>query len=1466
VSIANKILASKYLGHVIQRTPDGRNGLLRRWQIEASKTNPAELEAMLFQPEGTADGVDTSNYAFVPKTEKVFADTYLVAQSVRESRRGVDPANYVLEKTYEQADGTLRLLTSPLVQTEAEGRRYAQTRHVVLTSAWNEGELTGSLGTTALPAPYGGEDGELENFRLQKERTETEGFVMTVVVRDWVEATEASVRVGRLGETRGPDNLRKLSERLVQLASADEEVGDIGTEVLAETGAVLFSQKSQADKSVRVIDREWAVPGVISESTEFRHNRKLEILTVRAFGVTVDTPNNFVLVNTSVDNPDGFAITNYNFAKGAGEISRKEGQLHGGRLTTLRVDFLTAPNVTAIPFPAPTDYFEDPYELSIDESNGYKSWQITYIKGEGEVSVTQQIRHNTKLTLTTVEFVTAPDADKPETEPNDFYGVETGHSSQRRQGYTLWRLEYAKGEGEISRSVSQRITGVVNVTEIRFLTGPGVTSEPTIDPSPGDLVDFGQEEREGYRLWTLRFVSVTAGGIISTEDQTRNNGALKLRTIRRIGEAPANPGVGVNAWAVVSLGNVKRDLWTEFTTTFAKGSGEVSRREGKRQGSKLETLSIRHLTGPNGSKPSTPATYVEISSTKTEADGHVVWDLEYVKGSGRVSTSDDERNNGALLLKTIRFLGEDDEAGSDEFDGYAVVSTETQEQDGYVLTTVRYAKGEGEVSRREGNRQGSKLETLSIRHLTGPNGSKPSTPATYVEISSTKTEADGHVVWDLEYVKGSGRVSTSDDERNNGALLLKTIRFLGEDDEAGSDEFDGYVVVSTETQEQDGYVLTTVRYAKGEGEVSRREGNRQGSKLETLSIRHLTGPNGSKPSTPATYVEISSTKTQADGHVVWDLEYVKGSGEVSREVSTRQGTLTTVRVRHLTAITVDTSPISVFGFVKLSEDKIDQDGYRIWTVTMVNGNGRISTSTEYQNSSLEFITIRFIGQDNGSAIDGVLVNEETQTQDGYTVTIERYAIGEGRISFNEETRNNEALTFTTVRYIGNDNGSTPEGTLISTEIQDRNGHTVTTERYAKGSGEVSRREGKRQGSKLETLSIRHLTGPNGSKPSTPATYVEISSSRTEADGHVVWDLEYAKGNGEVSRRTQKRNGTMLDVVQVRMLTAPNEAEPTPIGLSAFTQTGFSKTEADGHVVWDLEYAKGNGMIQDDKTTSNGGKLILYTRTRLSATGDDPSTPAATIGGTVTEISRSLQEREGHKLVTVRWAEGSGEVSRNIQHPEPGIRYVDVVWLGSDPTVSDPVELAGIVLQRSKVQQDGHAVYRLRVAQGSNENLLAANDELSVTKVYRPWRVPGVATINTSDGLRLAPPTDQNLEHTIRSTFQTSNAIPEPIFSVTRWAEFGLWIRKDSGGPTREETRALGGYLAPAGSGFTRTNQEYLGENFNRVEAFLESIPAGPPPYGQTINIAGDSREIFEDVNGVKYYRKTIVTITVRSLS
>jgi hypothetical protein len=1344
VSIANKILASKYLGHVIQRTPDGRNGLLRRWQIEASKTNPAELEAMLFQPEGTADGVDTSNYAFVPKTEKVFADTYLVAQSVRESRRGVDPANYVLEKTYEQADGTLRLLTSPLVQTEAEGRRYAQTRHVVLTSAWNEGELTGSLGTTALPAPYGGEDGELENFRLQKERTETEGFVMTVVVRDWVEATEASVRVGRLGETRGPDNLRKLSERLVQLASADEEVGDIGTEVLAETGAVLFSQKSQADKSVRVIDREWAVPGVISESTEFRHNRKLEILTVRAFGVTVDTPNNFVLVNTSVDNPDGFAITNYNFAKGAGEISRKEGQLHGGRLTTLRVDFLTAPNVTAIPFPAPTDYFEDPYELSIDESNGYKSWQITYIKGEGEVSVTQQIRHNTKLTLTTVEFVTAPDADKPETEPNDFYGVETGHSSQRRQGYTLWRLEYAKGEGEISRSVSQRITGVVNVTEIRFLTGPGVTSEPTIDPSPGDLVDFGQEEREGYRLWTLRFVSVTAGGIISTEDQTRNNGALKLRTIRRIGEAPANPGVGVNAWAVVSLGNVKRDLWTEFTTTFAKGSGEVSRREGKRQGSKLETLSIRHLTGPNGSKPSTPATYVEISSTKTEADGHVVWDLEYVKGSGRVSTSDDERNNGALLLKTIRFLGEDDEAGSDEFDGYAVVSTETQEQDGYVLTTVRYAKGEGEVSRREGNRQGSKLETLSIRHLTGPNGSKPSTPATYVEISSTKT--------------------------------------------------------------------------------------------------------------------------QADGHVVWDLEYVKGSGEVSREVSTRQGTLTTVRVRHLTAITVDTSPISVFGFVKLSEDKIDQDGYRIWTVTMVNGNGRISTSTEYQNSSLEFITIRFIGQDNGSAIDGVLVNEETQTQDGYTVTIERYAIGEGRISFNEETRNNEALTFTTVRYIGNDNGSTPEGTLISTEIQDRNGHTVTTERYAKGSGEVSRREGKRQGSKLETLSIRHLTGPNGSKPSTPATYVEISSSRTEADGHVVWDLEYAKGNGEVSRRTQKRNGTMLDVVQVRMLTAPNEAEPTPIGLSAFTQTGFSKTEADGHVVWDLEYAKGNGMIQDDKTTSNGGKLILYTRTRLSATGDDPSTPAATIGGTVTEISRSLQEREGHKLVTVRWAEGSGEVSRNIQHPEPGIRYVDVVWLGSDPTVSDPVELAGIVLQRSKVQQDGHAVYRLRVAQGSNENLLAANDELSVTKVYRPWRVPGVATINTSDGLRLAPPTDQNLEHTIRSTFQTSNAIPEPIFSVTRWAEFGLWIRKDAGGPTREETRALGGYLAPAGSGFTRTNQEYLGEIFNRVEAFLESIPAGPPPYGQTINIAGDSREIFEDVNGVKYYRKTIVTITVRSLS
>lgn len=1383
MSIANKILDSKYLGHMIERTPDGRNLLIRRWQIDAVKTNPTELESVLFQAYGTADGVDTSVYSFAQNTDKIFADHYLIRQNVKEQRRGVEPAQYVLEKTYEQADATLKLLTDPLVQTEADGRRFAQTKHIVLTSAWEAGTLAGTLGVTAPPAPYSDSGEDLENFRLQKERTETEGFVLTTVVRDWVEATTTAVRVGNLSETRGPDNLRKLNERLIQLASEAEVIGTIGTTVLGGTTAILFSQKSEADKSVRVIDKEWAVPGTLSDSTEYRHNDKLALRTVRAFGEVFDTPEGWILTSTTVENPNGFAIRTYNFAQGEGEISRKEGRLHGGRLTTLRIDYLTEPDYGDAsgeenPVETPEGYFAEPYEVNVDEAAGYKRWQATFIKGSGIINVTTQERHNEKLTLTTVEYVTEPDAAKPTASG---YGIETGSSSQRQPGYTIWRLEFADGEGEIGRSTSQRVNGVVEVTDIKVLTLPSVMDAPSVSAAPGELADESWEDREGYKLWTLRYVEVTGTGIVFDETQTRFNDALKLRTIRRVNAAPDTP----EGWAEIASGETERELWTEHSATYALGLGEVSRTTGERIKDVVEVVDVAILSDPDTTTAPTPNPAISgdpISTGVEDKDGHRLWTLRYVvvTAGGVISTDDQIRNNGALLLRTIRRVNTE----PDHPEGWVKTGEGSTKREFWTEYTATFALGEGEISRRQETSLNGKMEKIVARIITaGDEGSTSGTEEEpvvsgvegYVQVSSSRQESEGHVVWDLEYVLG-------------------------------------------------------------EGEISRQTGTRQGGKLETLSVRYLTAPGASEP-TPTgtgTYTEVSSGSQEADGHLVWTFEYAKGNGRISTRTATRNGTLTET-------------------------------------------------------------TIRFLGVDDGATPSGVLVSTETEQRDGHTITTASYVSGTGEISrdINYRQSSDEGVTGITVTRIRHltliATGTDPTSLLGSVKIgedrQDQDGYRIWTVTYAKGTGEISRSENTRNNGGLETLEARILTASGDSIPTADgsAAYTQVSYSSQEAEGHTIWTINYAKGNGEISRRTTKRNNGKLKVVDVRYLTEPGGSQPVPSGLTTYALVNYGSQEADGHVIWNLEYALGDGLISDDKEIRNKGKLVIYARRQLSTAGDDPVTPSATIAGTVVEISRQEQDADGHIIVTKKWAEGLGIISQQVRARDIGIRTQTYVSLGTKETP------AGVVVAEDETEENGVTRYTVTCVQSlaGASPVSGATPTLS-TGAYVPFEYPGRSraiameqqfgtgldeVTKVAFDIQHEPPVKAMIAATVEVYYQTSSAVgalANPLWNPTQWATIvAQWVGWVSNAKSKTEAmrghRAIGGssteFFEDAPSGY---RYSVMGDRvYNGSNGFV-SVKGGPDaPDGNTYTLKVQGPEpAFVDVDGTIYYRKILTVATI----
>ena len=261
--------------------------------------------------------------------------------------------------------------------------------------------------------------------------------------------------------------------------------------------------------------------------------------------------------------------------------------------------------------------------------------------------------------------------------------------------------------------------------------------------------------------------------------------------------------------------------------------------------------------------------------------------------------------------------------------------------------------------------------------------------------------------------------------------------------------------------------------------------------------------------------------------------------------------------------------------------------------------------------------------------------------------------------------------------------------------------------YVEG-GYLSQTEELKFGAKLKLRTLEYLN----EEPPTPTGFTLVLRSIKFVNGLPIYSYGYASGTaaggggGEAGRSVRysqsiNQGVTGVTVTTIRTITDLTvTANPTldpPVGA---TLISLDRDDEGGFRVWTAIYASGTGLVIDDKDTRNGGKLILYHRVAL---GTAPTTPTATIGGTVNIIGDNSRAQDGYMLHDRTYAEGEGVVSTQLDSALDGrITYETIRAYGSAVAATGQFET-------STQEDDGYTVY---ISRGITINDPDLPDEVS----------------------------------------------------------------------------------------------------------------------------------------------------------
>lgn len=724
------------------------------------------------------------------------------------------------------------------------------------------------------------------------------------------------------------------------------------------------------------------------------------------------------------------------------------------------------------------------------------------------------------------------------------------------------------------------------------------------------------------------------------------------------------------------------------------------------------------------------------------------------------------------------------------------------------------------------------------------------------------------------------------------------------------------------------------------GELSDTETIKFDGKLLLRELTYL----GTEPPTPSGWTLVTKSTEFINGRQVYRYGYALGGGgggtggvistEVDYERSPDVGVtgVTRTTIKYITDPSVVVNPITPpAGSVLISLTRDEQDGYVLWTALYASGTGVISSSVDLRYDGKLVIYAKTV-INAGTAlytpppapyvptptIGGTVVLFSSQgengarVEDGTVVFDWKWAEGQGEISrdidYSQSTdQGATGVTKTTIKYLVAP-GATVQptslagSTLISQSVVEGEGYRIWTTEWAKGTGTVVSDVETKESGKLVLYHVLSL----GLPPATPAATIGGVVTLTEADvrqadGYVIYDRRWAEGLGETGRSfnvamtgdplvdfdplaPQESNALVL--CTIRYLTAGTAmfsiSDPTS-GPAGFFRIEDTVEARDGYAAWTSVYARGNGTVVDETELHNGGKLAIYHRVGLNVA---PSTPSATIGGTVTLFSTMVTHESNYHRYDYRWAEGFGVIDVRYQPRDGGLRLATWTSLGLNVGTAIMVPgnfiPPGIVVAQDQEQQDGYTKFVVSAMQAADGTSPIAGSYVS--EAWIAFTYPGRARIYTKAfttggngyiqlDVFLSPPTTALVKGTRTISYQLNGTLPSISPALWNPKDYATLLAQfvNASGNSQSIIKGLEGYGAfPAGTttfsvGGASGSLAVLGQPVLTGTTGLLQLFGGPTsPDGSTqytLHAEIETEPAFVDVNGLTYYRFIQITAT-----
>jgi hypothetical protein len=292
------------------------------------------------------------------------------------------------------------------------------------------------------------------------------------------------------------------------------------------------------------------------------------------------------------------------------------------------------------------------------------------------------------------------------------------------------------------------------------------------------------------------------------------------------------------------------------------------------------------------------------------------------------------------------------------------------------------------------------------------------------------------------------------------------------------------------------------------------------------------------------------------------------------------------------------------------------------------------------------------------------IDEENETQ-----------VGNADITFDQY--NNKIVTLHWIQFstgalanqvVGTTAAPSPNETAILKEqIETDDGTLRTITRVYTTGGIMSDVSELRFGGKVITRVIVSLN----EIPATPDGYSLVGPGVVFVRGLPLYTYQYAAAagggtpgtSGQISIEYSNAQGGTVDfnpalpatangitratIRYVSTLATTSNPIPTPSG---FVLVGIEQTEDTGYKMWVGRYERGQGLVIDESVIQESAALVTYHRVSYDT---PPSTPSATIGGTVTLFDTGSSQGDGWVRYDYKWAEGDGEADRRYTLSQGG---------------------------------------------------------------------------------------------------------------------------------------------------------------------------------------------------------------------